>query len=698
MSYGAKIKPTMRSIVNARVVFLFVLCTRDGISSPIARFHPLSFRAAEVTAANNLLAGSRETQGVFGGVPIDVVKLEPLTTKMFESERLFFPSRNPVERTWIVRAPRTIITMGCETEFPGNNCHSASLTIGSNRFCGGTKQIGPITAQDSIYIVYRTRVTKSHFKCTVSSSYPVSGSNWSYYGRKGPSRWSETFPFCGGKNQSPVDIDTSRALGEFPWKLLGLHGYSEIPSSMGLSNNGKFVILKTRHQPYVMGGNLPLNQKYLLEGIIFHWGPTDYAGSEHAVNGRSYAAEIQLVHYNSKYGRYQLALNKTDGVAIFSIFLDISARDNLFLDPVILGLRNIVRTGISTDIIPFPLSNLLPANLNEFYRYIGSTSFPSCEEGIIWTIFKNTITISSRQLDEFRFLEDADGLTITKNVRPIQPLNGRTVSAGQLTPSWSHSGPDGQDVWASRISVSCGGQKQSPINIDTVSARISVTWNRLFLRNFDQIPRRLTLQNTDNGAVIIPTMDGAATIEGGPFRTPYVVVQYHFHWGDNNTSGSEHTIDRQRYLGEIHMVVYNASLGSIGEAFGVHQGIYEIAILLEESLYDNIKLDSIISGLSQVILSQSKTELRPFPLFNLLPDNLEEFFFYDGSITAPVPECDESAGFVVFNNPIPISKNQMAHFYNLENAAGFKITNNFRRLQKLNGRTVYIPPLGIANG
>ncbi|XP_066984726.1 carbonic anhydrase 2-like [Macrobrachium rosenbergii] len=193
-------------------------------------------------------------------------------------------------------------------------------------------------------------------------------------------------------------------------------------------------------------------------------------------------------------------------------------------------------------------------------------------------------------------------------------------------------------------------------------------------------------------------MDGPATIEGGPFLTPYVVVQYHFHWGDNDTSGSEHTIDRQRYLGEIHMVVYNASLGSIGEAFGVHQGIYEIAILLEESPFDNIKLDSITSGLSQVILSQSKTELRPFPLFNLLPDNLEEFFFYDGSITAPVPTCDENAAFVVFSNPIPISRNQMAQFYNLENAAGFKITNNFRRLQPLNDRTVYTPPLGSASG
>ncbi|XP_066984710.1 carbonic anhydrase 2-like [Macrobrachium rosenbergii] len=444
MSYRAKMKPTMRSIVNARVVFIVALSTTEGTSSPLARFQPLSFRA-ELNPANNnhLLAGTRETQGVFG-VPTDFVKLDPLTTKMFESGRLFFPSRTPLERTWIVRAPRTIITMGCEATFPGNSCNSASLTIGSNRFCGGSKQIGPITAQDSLYIVYRTRVTKSHFKCTVSSSYPVSGSDWSYYGVKGPSRWSQTFPTCGGKNQSPVDIDTSRALGEFPWKLLGLHGFNETPPSMGLTNNGKFVILKTRHQPYAMGGNLPLNQKYLLEGIVFHWGPTDYAGSEHAVNGRSYAAEIQLVHYNSKYGRYQLALNKTDGVAIFSIFLDISARDNLFLDPVILGLRNIRSSGISTDIIPFPIKNLLPQNYNEFYRYVGSTSFPPCEEGIIWTIFKNTISISSRQLDEFRFLEDPDGLMITKNVRPIQALNGRTVSGGQLTPSWSHSGPDGE--------------------------------------------------------------------------------------------------------------------------------------------------------------------------------------------------------------------------------------------------------------
>ncbi|XP_068227272.1 carbonic anhydrase 2-like [Palaemon carinicauda] len=345
---------------------------------------------------NNLQTGSRETQDTFSS-PTDIIKLDPLTWKTFESGRLFFPTRNPYEKTWIIRAPRTLITLGCEAEFPGNNCYSASLTIGLNRYCGGSKQIGPLTAHDSLFLVYKTRVTKSQFRCTVSSSYPVSDSDWSYFGVNGPSRWFQTFPTCGGKNQSPIDIRTYDTLGEFPWKLLGLHGYTETPPSMVLNNGGKFVFLEARHQPYVMGGNLPLNQKYILEGVIFHWGATDYAGSEHTIDRRSYAAEIQLVHFNSKYGRYQTALNKSDGVAIFSIFLDITQRDNLFLDPVILGLRNIRNTGISTDIIPFPISNLLPENYNEFYRYIGSTTFPPCEEGIIWTIFKNPITISSRQ-------------------------------------------------------------------------------------------------------------------------------------------------------------------------------------------------------------------------------------------------------------------------------------------------------------
>ena len=38
----------------------------------------------------------------------------------------------------------------------------------------------------------------------------------------------------------------------------------------------------------------PLKNKYVLEQFHCHWGPEDSVGSEHLVDGKSYAAEVKI--------------------------------------------------------------------------------------------------------------------------------------------------------------------------------------------------------------------------------------------------------------------------------------------------------------------------------------------------------------------------------------------------------------------
>lgn len=55
-------------------------------------------------------------------------------------------------------------------------------------------------------------------------------------------------------------------------------------------------------------------------------------------------------------------------------------------------------TDATANITSFALQDLLPANKDDFYRYSGSLTTPTCDEVVTWTVFKDPITISSAQV------------------------------------------------------------------------------------------------------------------------------------------------------------------------------------------------------------------------------------------------------------------------------------------------------------
>ena len=44
--------------------------------------------------------------------------------------------------------------------------------------------------------------------------------------------------------------------------------------------------------------------------------------------------------------------------------------------------------GNKTYIKPFKLSQILPKDVDEFFRYEGSMTYPDCNQNTIWTVFK----------------------------------------------------------------------------------------------------------------------------------------------------------------------------------------------------------------------------------------------------------------------------------------------------------------------
>ncbi|KAL1449052.1 hypothetical protein WDU94_000290 [Cyamophila willieti] len=70
----------------------------------------------------------------------------------------------------------------------------------------------------------------------------------------------------------------------------------------------------------------PLHHKYRLEQFHCHWGCGSSKGSEHTVDGKSYAGELHLVHWNSdKYHTFGEAAGQPDGLAVLGVLLEVSA-------------------------------------------------------------------------------------------------------------------------------------------------------------------------------------------------------------------------------------------------------------------------------------------------------------------------------------------------------------------------------------
>jgi carbonic anhydrase len=65
-------------------------------------------------------------------------------------------------------------------------------------------------------------------------------------------------------------------------------------------------------------GSAVFNRRYIFEQLHFHWGSRNNIGSEHVINGKHYPMEVHFVHYNEKYGSFDDAVDKSDGLLVLS--------------------------------------------------------------------------------------------------------------------------------------------------------------------------------------------------------------------------------------------------------------------------------------------------------------------------------------------------------------------------------------------
>ncbi len=221
--------------------------------------------------------------------------------------------------------------------------------------------------------------------------------------------------------------------------------------------------------------------------------------------------------------------------------------------------------------------------------------------------------------------------------------------------TWSYEGETGPSNWHTlhpEYAACSEGDKQSPINIDVSTVELNDDLEALDI-TYQSTPFSLennghTVQLTD------PTGENSISLQG----EEYTLQQLHFHIPSENTLNGNH------FEMEGHLVHQNEA----GE-------LAVLALLIEEGEGNSVLAEAFSS-----IPSENNKEDLNIKLGSLLPQDLSTFR-YSGSLTTP--PCSEGVSWVVLEEPIELSEQQIGAF-----SESFP-HGNARDPQPLNKREVY---------
>ncbi|KAK2866002.1 hypothetical protein Q7C36_002058 [Tachysurus vachellii] len=250
------------------------------------------------------------------------------------------------------------------------------------------------------------------------------------------STWATLAPHdCNGTNQSPINILTAGVMPDSNLTAFTFRGFNDSSTLINILNTGKAVQIELDSEKMSVSGG-GLQSQYNSTQFHFHWGNgTSVNGSEHAVDGRTYAMEMHIVNLRTDLTA-AAALNDSKGFAVLAFFIEATNDSGIpeSWKNLTSFLSNITNIGATMDIMNSLTVNSLiqGVDLNNYYRYQGSLTTPACKESVVWTVFKDPIKVSNDLINLFsntvRINTTADPF-ITNNNRPFQALNTRTVTS-----------------------------------------------------------------------------------------------------------------------------------------------------------------------------------------------------------------------------------------------------------------------------
>jgi len=215
---------------------------------------------------------------------------------------------------------------------------------------------------------------------------------------------------------------------------------------------------------------------------------------------------------------------------------------------------------------------------------------------------------------------------------------------------------NGPSTWGKHFPIADEGKEQSPIDIQLSDCQDDTSLPKLQY-SYDSL-KDLAITNTGL-QWRVDYQPGHSSLTGGPLGAKFELQQMHAHWGTTVGIGSEHVFNGESFDGELHFVHYNTKYGSFGEAVDKPDGLGVFCIFLKVGEDDHPEFGKITERMSSIVrkgeTSTLQAELDPT---KLVPEGLEEYLTYHGSLTTP--PCFEAVTFMIFNTkPVTISKGQM---------------------------------------
>jgi carbonic anhydrase len=170
----------------------------------------------------------------------------------------------------------------------------------------------------------------------------------------------------------------------------------------------------------------------------------------------------------------------------------------------------------------------------------------------------------------------------------------------------------------------------------------------------------IELQNNKKSLMVNYPEERGGTFK--PYRDSviYNLASLHFHWGEDDNTGSEHTREGEHFPLELHMVHWSVLNDNLMQAVRdkVNGGLAVVGVLFTIG-EENAALKVLTDQLIQVKAADSTVNLAsPWSVADLLPAGWEtEYQQYAGALT--IPGCHETVTWTVLQKPISVSREQL---------------------------------------